>query len=72
MRALVRNSGTSRAVLEREREYAEARKPKARVPDAVHWGSLGRSSEEGAVMALERRPRTSSGPIGQSGDREEP
>jgi hypothetical protein len=63
VRALVRNSGTSRAVaplFEREREYAEARKPKARVPDAVHWGSLGRSSEEGLVM----RPKTSEGATG--------
>ena len=53
-------------------QYAEAEKPKARVPEAVHWGGLGRSSDEGAVMALEQRPQTSRGTSGQPGDGEEP
>src|SRR5674476_1395098 len=60
--ALVRNSGTSRVVAPPEMVgtgVRRGRKPKARVPDAAHWGGLGRSSDEGAVMALERRPRTS-------------
>ena len=58
--ALVRNSGTSRAVAPLVTTggtgVRRGRKPKARVPDAVHWGGSGRSSDEGAVMALERRP----------------
>ena len=75
VRALVRNSGTSRVVVPLimgEREYAEAEKLKVRVPDAAHWGGLRRSSDEGAVMALERRPRTSKGDLGQPGDGDEP
>jgi len=61
-RAFGWNTGTSRAVVPLVTEGAgvrRGRKPKARVPDAVHWGGLRRSSYEGAVMALERRPRTS-------------
>ncbi len=59
VRALVRNSGTSRAVASPGTVgtgVRRGRKPKARVPDAAHWGGSGRSSDEGAVMALERRP----------------
>src|ERR1035437_8513413 len=62
VRALVWNSGTSRVVAPLETVgtgVRRGRKPKARVPDAAHWDGLGRSSDEGAVMALERRPRTS-------------
>ena len=62
MRALVRNSGTSRVVAPPEMMgtgVRRGRKPKARVPDAAHWGGLGRSSDEGAVTALERRPQPS-------------
>jgi hypothetical protein len=62
VRALVRNSGTSRAVASLVTEgtgVRRGRKPRARVRDAAHWGGLRRSSEEGAVMALERRPRAS-------------
>ena len=62
VRALVRNSGTSRVVAPPETVgtgVRRGRKPKARVPDAAHWGGLGRSSDEGAVMALEQRPQPS-------------
>src|ERR1035437_8907110 len=77
VRALVWNSGTSRVVAPLETVgtgVRRGRKPKARVPDAAHWDGLGRSSDEGAVMARERRPRTlvDRGPLGQSGNREEP
>ena len=54
--AFERNSGTSRAVASLVTERTgvrRGRKAKARVPDAAHWGGLGRSSDEGAVMALE-------------------
>ena len=75
VRALGWNTGTSRAVASLATEgtgVRRGRKPKARVPDAVHWGGPRRSSDEGAVMALERRPRTSEGCLGQPGDGEEP
>jgi hypothetical protein len=69
--ALGWNSGTSRAVapLATGRTgVRRGRKPKARVPDAVHWGGLGCSSDEGLVMRLERRPRASCWTVGQSGN----
>ena len=59
VRALAQNSGTSRAVaplVAGGTGVRRGRKLKARVPDAAHWGGSGRSSYEGAVMALERRP----------------
>jgi len=73
--ALGWNSGTSRAVVPLATGgtgVRRGRKPKARVPDAVHWGGLGCSSDEGLVMRLERRPRASCWTVGQSGNREEP
>ena len=75
MLALVRNSGTSRAVaplMTGGTGVRRGRRPKARVPDAVHWGGLGRSSDEGPVMRLEPRPWASRWAVGQSGNREEP
>ena len=75
MWALEQNSGTSRTVASLVTEgtgVRRGRRPKARVPDAVHWGGPRRSSDEGAVMALERRPRTSKGNLGQPGDGEVP
>jgi len=59
VRALVRNSGTSRVVASLERMgtgVRRGRKPKARVPDVAHWGGSGRRSDEGIVMTLEQRP----------------
>jgi len=58
VRAFVRNSGTSRAVVSQGggTGVRRGRKLKARVPDAVHWGGSGCSSDEGVVMTLERRP----------------
>ncbi len=59
VRALVQNSGTRRAVAPLATGgtgVRRGRKPKARVPDAVHWGELGRSRAEGLVMRLEPRP----------------
>ncbi len=47
MRALVRKPGTSRAVAPAAvggNGSTPRRRPKARVPDAVHWGGLGRRS----------------------------
>ena len=61
MQAFVRNTGTSRAVASLATGGTGVRRgkrPKARVPGAVHWGGLRHSSDEGAVMALERRPWT--------------
>ena len=58
--AFISNSGTSRVVVlgkSKEREYAEAQKPKARVPDATHWGGLGCISNEALVMRVEQRPQ---------------
>jgi hypothetical protein len=75
VRALGWNTGTSRAVAPLVTEgtgVRRGRKPKVRVPDAAHWGGLRRSSDEGAVMALERRPRASEGALGQPGDGDEP
>jgi len=75
VRALVQNSGTSRTVVPLVTGgtgVRRGRKPKARVPDAVHWGGPGRSSDEGLVMRLEPRPWASRWTVGQSGDRKEP
>jgi hypothetical protein len=58
--AFERNSGTSRVVVSLVTEgtgVRRGRKPKARVPDAAHWGGLGCSSDEGPVMGLEQRPQ---------------
>ena len=58
--AFISNSGTSRVVAlgkSKEREHAEARKPKVRVPDATHWGGLGCKSNEALAMRVEQRPQ---------------
>jgi len=59
--AFVRNSGTSRVVASLEiGGNGSTPRPKSRrreYSDAMHWGGLWRSSDEGAVMAPEQRPQ---------------
>lgn len=57
--AFISNSGTSRVVvLVNTRSGSTPRlKPKARVPDATHWGGLGCISNEALLMRVEQRPQ---------------